>query len=732
MSLVGQAPPPRPPSSTKPQRKCMEPSSTHTLILEDDGTDSQEVSEDPQQITTARPAKRQRIIFGTWVLGKQIGTGSSGTVKVVVHKDIGKKCVVKCIKRQIDVPNQLPAERNKDGIALREHFMLREALVGLTLDHPNIIKMHSYLTGKNHFYFFYEYLEGMDLADFISENGRMDESNALIVFRQIVSALAYMHASNVIHRDMKLENIRINPKTLKIHILDLGFSTFFSPKFKQHSSCGSPCYAPPEIYLHRPYRGPEVDVWSIGVCLFAITVGSLPFESTTFENLADLIVKSRLQMPSYLSPELQGLISRMLAIEPNLRISVSDISNSPWFMGTSMQLPISALQPTPSSKLFRNRGEALRSTVGATPGPSKPINIFSYMRAVISTSLPTTLPSPLSSAAAIAATAKALASPNFGLSWVEHVLRMERHARAEFLLRELQQRAGPRKWNLERAWQKESGLVPPVLDASTVVFVKSQPSSVEKNNKKPEPEMQRPVSPRKKTVAEIWARNVTQRRRDVVAARAPTPVRAIERVFRKAGAQRGAIAGTDTNVGASFWSAFKSRATGFGGEARCENASAQEQVSTVERIRRDWSTVPDFMDEAATPSTPTTTPAPLPPPPPPPPLPRAATSHLTLCDDSDTLDNEAATPSTIATPPPQLQKSTMSHALQKWWKTRFETDKTAKKPPKTASQCGGSGASESKSVTDLDLYTDSDDSDAESFQEIDLLKVRTRGSMRKN
>ncbi|KAJ3222625.1 serine threonine-protein kinase [Chytriomyces hyalinus] len=722
MSLVaGQAPPPRPPSSTKPQRKCMEPTSTHTLILEEDGTDNQEVSEDPQQITTVRPAKRQRIIFGTWVLGKQIGTGSSGTVKVVVHKDIGKKCVVKCIKRQIDVPNQLPAERNKDGIALREHFMLREALVGLMLDHPNIIKMHSYLTGKNHFYFFYEYLEGLDLADFISENGRMDESNALIVFKQIVSALAYMHASNVIHRDMKLENIRINPKTLKIHILDLGFSTFFCkysffpPKFKQHSSCGSPCYAPPEIYLHKPYRGPEVDVWSIGVCLYAITVGSLPFESTTFENLADLIVKSRLIMPSHLSPELQDLISGMLAIEPNLRISIPDIFVSPWFTGKSMLLPISALQPTPSSKL-RRRGDAERSTVGATPGPSKVVAMFSYMRNVMSLSRPS---SPSTAADIAATTAKVQASPIFSLSWVEQVLRMERHARAEFLLRELQQKAGSRKWTLERAWQKESGLLPPVLDASAIVVVaKSENSSVEQS-KKPEPELQRPVAPRKKTVADIWARNVTQRRREAVAARGPAPVRAIERVFRKAGAQRGAIAGTDANATQSFWSAFKSRASAFGGEARCENASVQEKVSTVERIRRDWSTVPDFMDEAAALS--------ASPPPPTPPLPRAATSHLTLCDDSDTLDNEVAAPSTTAPPPPQPQKSTMSHALQNWWKLRFESDKTAKQPAKASTQCGGS---ESKSVSDLDLYTDSD-SDTESFQEIDLVKVRSRGSLRK-
>jgi serine/threonine protein kinase KIN1/2 len=113
--------------------------------------------------------------------------------------------------------------------------------------------------------------------------------------------IEYTHKSHIIHRDIKLENIRINPSTGVVKVLDFGFATFYSPKFTQHSSCGSPCYAAPEIYSHKPYKGPEVDIWSLGVCLYGMVVGGLPFDHTSFQELSKSIRSGKLEYPEFLS-----------------------------------------------------------------------------------------------------------------------------------------------------------------------------------------------------------------------------------------------------------------------------------------------------------------------------------------------------------------------------------------------------------------------------------------------
>ncbi|KAJ3409668.1 serine/threonine-protein kinase KIN2 [Chytridiales sp. JEL 0842] len=281
------------------------------------------------------PSKSEgRLVFnGVWRVGRTIGMGSSGIVKLVKHVATGKVCVVKCVKRPVDKPSLKPSERNKDGISYREHFMIREALMGIILDHPNIVKLHSFIVGKRHFYFFYEYVPGIDLADMISRDGRMDEARARGMFAQILSAINYSHKSHVIHRDIKLENIRVDAQTDAVKVLDFGFATFHSDKFSQHSSCGSPSYAAPEIFNHQPYKGPEVDVWSLGICLYGMVVGGLPFDDSSFQTLSNSIKAGVVVYPNYLSNELKYLISRMLTVSSSQRATMREILASPWLQG---------------------------------------------------------------------------------------------------------------------------------------------------------------------------------------------------------------------------------------------------------------------------------------------------------------------------------------------------------------------------------------------------------------
>jgi serine/threonine protein kinase len=168
---------------------------------------------------------------------------------------------------------------NPDGlekIYKRELYMIREACVGMMLQHENIVKLHSAVLGENHFYCFFELVEGEDLVDFISREGPLGEARSREIFRKVLSAIGNLdlffilylehgHRNHIVHRDIKLENIRYNSKTGIVKILDFGFASFYTPDSMLLTNCGSPCYAAPEIYDNAAYDGPMVDVWSLGV-----------------------------------------------------------------------------------------------------------------------------------------------------------------------------------------------------------------------------------------------------------------------------------------------------------------------------------------------------------------------------------------------------------------------------------------------------------------------------------
>jgi serine/threonine protein kinase len=118
----------------------------------------------------------------------------------------------------------------------------------------------------------------------------------------LIGILEYMHRCSIVHRDLKLENMRFDSNTGRLVLLDFGFATFCSPNFSQRSSCGSPCYASPEIYLNEPYRGPEVDIWSLGICLYGMLSGELPFDHSSFQHLKNLVLSGAPDFPDYFSP----------------------------------------------------------------------------------------------------------------------------------------------------------------------------------------------------------------------------------------------------------------------------------------------------------------------------------------------------------------------------------------------------------------------------------------------
>lgn len=196
--------------------------------------------------------------------------------------------------------------------------------------HPHIIRLYEVIETPNDIYVVMEYVKSGELFDYIVEKGRLVEDEARHFFQQIISGVEYCHRNMVVHRDLKPENLLLDSRS-NVKIADFGLSNVMRDGHFLKTSCGSPNYAAPEVISGRLYAGPEVDVWSCGVILYALLCGSLPFDDENIPNLFKKIKGGMYTLPSHLSPGARDLIPRMLLVDPLKRITIPEIRQHPWF-----------------------------------------------------------------------------------------------------------------------------------------------------------------------------------------------------------------------------------------------------------------------------------------------------------------------------------------------------------------------------------------------------------------
>ncbi|XP_035136739.1 serine/threonine-protein kinase MARK1 isoform X10 [Callithrix jacchus] len=254
--------------------------------------------------------------IGNYRLQKTIGKGNFAKVKLARHVLTGREVAVKIIDKTQLNPTSLQK-------------LFREVRIMKILNHPNIVKLFEVIETEKTLYLVMEYASGGEVFDYLVAHGRMKEKEARAKFRQIVSAVQYCHQKCIVHRDLKAENLLLDGD-MNIKIADFGFSNEFTVGNKLDTFCGSPPYAAPELFQGKKYDGPEVDVWSLGVILYTLVSGSLPFDGQNLKELRERVLRGKYRIPFYMSTDCENLLKKLLVLNPIKRGSLEQIMKDRW------------------------------------------------------------------------------------------------------------------------------------------------------------------------------------------------------------------------------------------------------------------------------------------------------------------------------------------------------------------------------------------------------------------
>ncbi|KAG9509070.1 Serine/threonine-protein kinase SIK1 [Fragariocoptes setiger] len=283
------------------------------------------------------------VVIGHYEVSHTIGKGNFATVKLARHKLTGHQVAIKIVQ------TSTLSETNRKKIEREIEIMKR-------LDkHDHLVRLYQVMETKRYLMLITEYCAGGELFDYLIKMGRLTEQSSRDYFIQIIDAVEYLHNHKIVHRDLKAENLLIGIDTQSGHsqashvikLADFGFSNYFDQNQMLSTWCGSPPYAAPELFLGVQYLGPPVDIWSMGVILYVLVCGSLPFDGPNLQYLKNRVLSGRFRIPFFMSTDCEHLIRNMLRVEPEKRYTVSQIKSHRWLQNVSglSRVGISALAP---------------------------------------------------------------------------------------------------------------------------------------------------------------------------------------------------------------------------------------------------------------------------------------------------------------------------------------------------------------------------------------------------
>uniref|UniRef100_A0A8C8IFP6 non-specific serine/threonine protein kinase n=1 Tax=Oncorhynchus tshawytscha TaxID=74940 RepID=A0A8C8IFP6_ONCTS len=240
---------------------------------------------------------------GNYRLLKTIGKGNFAKVKLARHILTGREVAIKIIDKTQLNPNSLQKVR----------------ILPTDLSLFYIVKLFEVIETERTLYLVMEYASGGEVFDYLVAHGRMKEKEARAKFRQVGTGLYPQCAENL-----------LLDADMNIKIADFGFSNEFTMGNKLDTFCGSPPYAAPELFQGKKYDGPEVDVWSLGVILYTLVSGSLPFDGQNLKELRERVLRGKYRIPFYMSTDCENLLKRFLVLNPAKRGTLEQIMKDRW------------------------------------------------------------------------------------------------------------------------------------------------------------------------------------------------------------------------------------------------------------------------------------------------------------------------------------------------------------------------------------------------------------------
>ena len=252
---------------------------------------------------------------------KELGAGSFGRVYLVTHKQTKAQYAIKAIDK-----------RNKTNIKEKPYFR-REIEIMYKIHHPNVVRLYSHFEDDNYCYFIMEYVQKGNIYSLISKDKSKRLNTQLIaqLMLNVISAVYFLHKMNppIIHRDIKPENVLLGEGNLA-KLTDFGWSNYMQEDEKRTTVCGTPIYLAPEI-INESGHDEKVDIWCIGILLFELSSGDIPFLGNDIETLKHNIRQMKISWPRDFNPEIKNLISKILKYDPKERISINDILKHSFF-----------------------------------------------------------------------------------------------------------------------------------------------------------------------------------------------------------------------------------------------------------------------------------------------------------------------------------------------------------------------------------------------------------------
>ena len=269
---------------------------------------------------------------------KELGNGSFGRVFLARHNKTRVLYAIKAIDK-----------KNKTNIEEKPYFR-RELEVMYKIHHPNVVKLFGHFEDNNYCYFIMEYINKGNVYNLLTLDKKRQLSTKFVasIMKDVISATYFLHYMNppIIHRDIKPENVLLN-EGIVAKLTDFGWSNYIQEDKERKTVCGTPIYLAPEIIKEQGHDE-RVDIWCIGVLLFELITGTVPFKGNDIETLKSNILHLRIAWPKEMNPDAKDLISKILKLDPSQRISLEDMLEHPFFLKYFPDAPSCLILPDPN------------------------------------------------------------------------------------------------------------------------------------------------------------------------------------------------------------------------------------------------------------------------------------------------------------------------------------------------------------------------------------------------